>query len=112
MIKKDQSIPLQRAQGKENKEQRSLVPVDSNDISHSEDDFPINDLFLSTKRQAVKRLPFSNSLVKCNVLVVNQGKGHIRKSHYDPVTNQKQRWSTAERHENAWNIQLTRVRCM
>jgi hypothetical protein len=33
--KKAQSIPMQRAQGKENKEQRSLVPVDSNDISDS-----------------------------------------------------------------------------
>ena len=95
MIKKAQSIPMQRA----HKEQRSLVPVDSNDISDSEDDFPLNDLPLSTKWLAVKRLPFSNSPVKHNAFVVTHGKGHIRKACYDPVTNQKQRWSAVERHE-------------
>ena len=97
--KKAQSIPMQRAQGKENKEQRSLVPVDSNDISDSEDDLPLDDLHLSTKRPAVKRLPFSKSQVKRNALVVTQGKGQISKSRYGPVTNQKQRWSAAERQE-------------
>ena len=95
---KVQSIPMQRAHGKENKKQRSLVPVIDNDISDSEDDFPLNDLPLTTKRSAVQRLPFSNSPVKRNALVVTQGKGHIRKPQYDPVTNQKQRWSNAERH--------------
>ena len=90
---------MQKHKGKENKEQRSLVPYDSNDVSDYEDDFPLNDLPLSTKRSAVKRLPFSNSPVKRNALAVTQGKGHIRKQQYDPVTNQKQRWSTAERHE-------------
>ena len=99
MIKKAQSIPMQRAQGKENKKKRSLVPVDSNDISDSEDDFPLNDLPLSTKQSAVQRLPFSNSLVKRNALVVTQGRGHIRKPQYDAVTNQEQRWTTAERHD-------------
>ena len=52
--KKVQSIPMQRAQGKENKEQRSLVVVVDSDISDSDDDFPLNDLPLSTKRLAVK----------------------------------------------------------
>ena len=92
---------MQRPQGKENKEQRSLVPVVDNDISDSEDDFPLNDLPLTTKRSAVQRLPFSNSPVKRNALVVTRGKGHIRKpqSRYDPVTHQKQWWSNAERHD-------------
>ena len=35
-----QSIPVQRAQGKENKEQRSLVPITARgDVSDSEDDY-------------------------------------------------------------------------
>ena len=90
---------MQRAQGKENKEQRSLVLIVDNDISDSKDDFPLNDLPLSTKLPAVKRLLFSDSLVKRNALVATQGKGHIRKQQYDPVTNQKQRWLNAERHD-------------
>ena len=90
---------MQKAHGKENKKQRSLVSVLADDVSDSEDDFPINDLPLMTKRSAIQRLPFSNSPVKRNALVVTQGKGHIRKPQYDPVTHQKQRCSNAERHD-------------
>ena len=48
--KKVQSIPMQKAHGKENKKQRSLVPISVNEISDSGDDFPITDSPLKTKR--------------------------------------------------------------
>ena len=62
MIKKAQSIPMQRAQDKEKKEQLSLVPVDSNDISDSEDDFPHNDLPRSTPRSSHQSECFHRSV--------------------------------------------------
>ena len=96
--KKVQSIPMRKANGKENKKQRSLVPVFADRVTDSEDDSPITDSPLKTKRSAVQRLPFSNSLVKRNALVVTQGKGNISKPLYDPVTHQKQRWANVERH--------------
>ena len=99
MSKKVQSIPMQKTHGKENKKQRSLVPVFAKSVSDSEDDFPITDSPLKTKQSAVQRLPNSNSLVERNALVVTQGKGHIHKPLYDPVTHQKQLWSNAERHD-------------
>ena len=37
--KKVQSIPMQKAHGKENKKHRSLVAVSANDISDSDNDF-------------------------------------------------------------------------
>ena len=89
---------MQRAQGKENKEQRSLISITArDDVSDSEDDKPLSIDVL--KKSAVKRLPFSNSPVKRNALVVTQVKGNIRKQRYDPVSNQKQRWSGADRRE-------------
>ena len=66
-----QSIATQRAQGKENKERRSLAPIPvRDDISDSKDDKPLSLEVL--KKSAVKRLPFSNSPVKRNALVVTQ----------------------------------------
>ena len=90
---------MQRVHGKENKKQRSLVLTSVDEISDSEDDFPITDSPLKTKRSAVQRLPFSNSPVKRNALVVTQGKGNIRKPSYNPLKHQQQRWSDAERHD-------------
>ena len=52
--KKVQSIPMQRAHGKENKKQRSLVPCDE-DITDSGNDFLPNILPLVTKRSAAQR---------------------------------------------------------
>ena len=91
---------MHRAQGKDNKKQRSLVPVTArDDVSDSEDDKPLS--IDMPKRLAVKRLPFSNSPVIRNVLVVTQAKGNIREPCYDPVSNQKppRRWSSADRRE-------------
>ena len=67
------------------------------DVSDSEDDKPLS-LYVR-KKSAVKRLPFGNSLVKHSALVVTQAKGNIHKNSYDPVSNQKQRWSSADRRE-------------
>ena len=53
--KKVQSIPMQRAHGKENKKQRSLVPVCDEDITDSGNDFLPNILPLVTKRSAAQR---------------------------------------------------------
>ena len=68
-------------------------------ISDSEDDVPL--LTNMSKLLAVKRLPFSNSQVKRNALVVThwQVKGNIRKPRYDPVSNQKQRKAAEDRHD-------------
>ena len=82
--KKVQSIPMQKARGKENRKQRSLVPTSNCEPSDSEDDFPITDSPLKTKRSAVQIFPFSNSPVKRNALVVTQG--NIRKPIYNPLT--------------------------
>ena len=79
---------MQRPQGKENKEQRSLVPIT--------DDKPLSIDVL--KKSAVKRLPFSNSPVKHNALVVMKGKGEIRKPRCDLLSHQNQQGSTADRH--------------
>ena len=54
--KKVQSIPMQKAHGKENKKQRSLVRVFAMSLTDSEDDFPITDSPLKTKRSVVQRL--------------------------------------------------------
>ena len=97
--KKVQSIPMQKAHGKENKKQRSLVCVFDKSVSDSEDDFPITDSSLKTKRLGVQRLPFSNSPVKRNALVVTQSKGSIRKQLHNPVKHQQQLWSDMERHD-------------
>ena len=97
---KVQSILMQKIHVKENKKQRSLVAVSTDDVSDSDNDFLLNDSPLVTKRSAVQTLPFSNSPVKRNALVETQGKGHIHKQLYDPVMHQKQRWSNAERHDN------------
>ena len=89
---------MQRAQGKENKEQRSLVLITArDDVSDSEDDKPLSIDVL--RKSVVKRLPFSNSPVKHNALVVMKGKGDIRKPRYDPLSHQKQQGSTADRHD-------------
>ena len=79
---------MQKARGKENRKQRSLVPTLNCELSDSEDDFPINDSPLKSKRSAVQRLPFSNSPVKRNALVVTQG--NIRESNYNPLKHQQQ----------------------
>ena len=72
---------MQGTDDKENKAvQRSLVPV-RGEVSDSDDDqaFSIKEI----KRPAVKRLPFSNSPVKRNVVM--KSKGDIRKPRYDPI---------------------------
>ena len=91
-----QSVPMQRTQVQETKEQRSLVPVMA-EVSDSEDDVPI--LTHEPKRLAVKILPFSNSPVTRNALVVTQCKGNTRKQRYDPISNQKQRKAAADLHD-------------
>ena len=53
--KKVQSIPMQRAHGKVNKKQRSFDPTSVDEISDSEDDFPITDSPLKTKQSALTR---------------------------------------------------------
>ena len=81
-----------------NKKHHSLVPIPArDDASDSEDDKPLS--LDVRKKSAVKRLPFGNSPVKRNALVVTQAKGNIHKTRYDPVSNQKQRWSSADRSE-------------
>ena len=87
--KKSQAFPMQSAHNKENKKQRSLVPVLVDEVSDSEDDILPDDAPIPMKQPAVKRLPFSNSPVKRNELVVTQGKGRIRKPCYNPIANQK-----------------------
>ena len=84
------------ADDKENKAlQLSVVPVRC-EVSDLDDDLAFS--IKVTKRLAVKRLPFSNSPVKRNALVVMKSKGDIRKPRYDPISNQKQQGSTADRH--------------
>ena len=73
--KKVQLIPMQKASGKENRKQRSLV-YRSVGLSESEDDVPIPLSPLKTKRLAVQRLTFNSSPAR-NALVVTQG--NIRK---------------------------------
>ena len=85
---------MKKARGKENKKQRSIVPI-AGDMSDSEEDFPDTVSPLKTKRSAVQRLPFSNSPGKLNVVVATQGK--VRK--YDPM--KQQRNHDAERHVRA-----------
>ena len=88
---------MQGTQDKENTDlQRSLAHV-TGEVSDSDDDlaFSINE----AKRPAVKRLPFSNSPVKRNALVLMPSKGDIRKPRYDPISNQKQRRPVADRHD-------------
>ena len=67
-------------QGTEDKEskalQMSVVHV-RGEASYSDDDLAFS--IKETKRPAVKRLPFSNSQVKRNALVVMKSKGDIRK---------------------------------
>ena len=76
---------MQGTDDKENKSvQLSLVPV-RGEVSDSDDDLAFS--IKETKRQAVKRLPFSNSQVKRNTLVVMKSKGEIRKPRYDPISN-------------------------
>ena len=94
--KKVQSIPMKKARGKENRKQRSLVPI-ACDLSDSEDDPPVTISPLKTKRSAVQRLPFSSSPGKRNVVVATQG--NVRKSKYDPMKQQQQRSLDAERHD-------------
>ena len=94
--KKVQSIPMQKARGKENRKQRSLMPC-SVDLSDSEDDVPTTVSPLKTKRSAVHRLTFSSSPAKRNTGVVTQG--IIRKPIYNPLKHQQQRGSDAERHD-------------
>ena len=95
-------------QGTEDKEnetdkvvQRSLVPISySNDFSDSNDE--VEHTIKNIKRSAVKRLPFGNSLVKRNTLVVNtQNKGNIHKPHlnYDAIAFQKLLKEQMERHD-------------
>ena len=69
---KVQSILMQKIHVKENKKQRSLVAVSTDDVSDSDNDFLLNDSPLVTKRSAVQTLPFSNSPVKRNAMVVTQ----------------------------------------
>ena len=80
--KKVQSIPMKKARGKENRKQRSLVPI-ACELSDSEDDLPVTVSPLKTKRSAVQRLPFSSSPGKRNVVVATQG--NVRQSKYDPM---------------------------
>ena len=82
--KKVQSIPMKKARGKENKKQRSIVPI-AGDMSDSEEDFPDTVSPLKTKQSAVQRLPFSNSPGKRNVVMATKGK--TRK--YDPMHQQR-----------------------
>ena len=92
-----ESSRIQGTQDKENTDlQRSLVPV-RGEVSDSDDDLALT--AHDSKRQAVKRLPFSNSQVKHNALVVTQSKGNIRKPRYDPISNQKLRKAAADRHD-------------
>ena len=88
---------MKKARGKENRKQRSLVLIANSELSDSEDDLPITDSPLNTKRLAVQRLPFSSSQAKRNVVVATQG--NIRKSKYDPLQQQQQRGRDAERHD-------------
>ena len=67
------------------------------EVSDSDDDLAF--AIKEARRLAVKRLPFSNSPVKRNSLVVMQGKGDIRKPRYDPTSNQRQQRSAADRHD-------------
>ena len=96
--KKVQSIQMKKARGKENRKQRSLVPI-ACELSDSEDDLPVTVSPLKTKRSAVQRLPFSNSPSpgKRNVVVTTQG--NVRK--YDPM--KQQRNHDAERHDKLWS---------
>ena len=84
--KEVQSIPMKKARGKGNRKQRSLVPISRSELSDSEDDLPIADSPLKTKRSAVQRLPFSSSPGKRNVMVATQG--NVRKSKFDPMKQQ------------------------
>ena len=102
----DQTMESSRMQGTEDKEnetnkvvQRSLVSIlNGNNVSDSDEE--VEHAIKNMKRSAVKRLPFGNSQVKCNALVVNtQSKGNIRKQHYDPITYQKLRKEDTERHD-------------
>ena len=85
---------MQGTDDKENKAvQLSVVPV-RGEVSNLA--FSIKE----AKRPAVsKRLPYSNSPVKRNALVAMKSKGDIRKPCYDPIPNQKQQWSAADRHD-------------
>ena len=88
---------MQGTNDKENEAvQLSTVHV-RGEVSDSDDDLAFS--IKEAKRQAVNRLPFSNSPVKRNVLVVMNSKGDIRKPRYDAISNQKQQWSAADRHD-------------
>ena len=88
---------MQGTEGKENKAlQLSMVHV-RGEVSDSDDDLAFS--IKEAKRQAVKILPSSNSQVKHNAFVLMQSKGDICKPHYDPMSNQKQLWSAADRHD-------------
>ena len=67
---------MQRAQGKENKEQRSLVLITArDDVSDSEDDKPLS---IDVLKESAVKSPFSNSQVKCTLMQRidgNEGQG-------------------------------------
>ena len=89
---------MQGTEDKENKALHLSVVHVSGEVSYSDDDLAFT--IKEAKQPAVKRLPFSNSPV--NALVVMQtlqSKGDIRKPRYDPISNQKQWWSAADRHD-------------
>ena len=66
-VKTIQQAPTSRAQGKENKEARSLVPVRSGEVSDSEDD---NHARRKGRKTAAKELQFGHSPAKRNALGV------------------------------------------
>ena len=78
------------------------------EVSDSDDDLAFS--IKEAKRPAVKRLPFSNSQVKRNTLVVMKSKGEIRKPRYDPISNQNQQRIITTGY--AWTMHRIRVLCM
>ena len=109
--RQDQTGTSTRIQGTDDKEnkpmQKSLAPV-SGEVSYSDDDLAF--AIKETKRPAVKKLPFSNSPVKSNALVVMKSKGDIHKPRYDLISNMKQQGLVTT--SFAWTMHRTRVRCM